>query len=159
MSEQPWDRVAREHRMYEQGIGGPCNCPTCQAARYIATLTPSPASPTPEPVDSPCPHARPSWRMCPHCTGNDGSTTCGKNYGALPAMCRRRAGHDGDCGPGDEREQVEAAFRQARERVRNLAEKERQSEGRTTEMDNIRFRAPATPAPCPNCGREYCHCP
>ncbi len=53
---------------------------------------------------------------------------CGKNYGPLPAMCRRPPNHAGDCGSGSEAEQVIAQFNAARERVRHLAERERLGE-------------------------------
>lgn len=39
-------------------------------ARILALLTdPVPAEPQP-PANLPCPHGRPDWHICPHCTGN-----------------------------------------------------------------------------------------
>jgi hypothetical protein len=77
---------------------------------------------------------------------------CSKPYGALPALCRRGAGHDGDCGPGTEFEQARAQFWEARERVKALAAKERSGEAWSPEWDDLQFRAAAVPLKEPTCG-------
>lgn len=71
--------------------------------------------------------------------------TCGKNYGELPATCRRDAGHGGECGPGSEFEQAKAQFLAARARVLHLAKKERRGEDWDPEWDGLRFTGVAAP--------------
>jgi hypothetical protein len=81
-----------------------------------------------------------------------GEPTCGEPYGPLPAMCRREAGHDGDCGSGTGMERAMAQFKSARDRVAHLAAKERLGEGGREELANLRFSAPSPP-PAWSCPR------
>ena len=68
---------------------------------------------------------------------------CSKPYGALPAMCRRILGHDGECGPGCE---VEHALIRAWEVTAHLRKLEREGEHIPDELWNMRLRdiAPET---------------
>lgn len=53
---------------------------------------------------------------------------CGKSYGPMSVMCRRLAGHVGDCGPSAGDELVTVQLAEARARGKHLQELERKGE-------------------------------
>lgn len=82
---------------------------------------------------------------------------CMRNYGALPAMCRRLAGHEDDCGPGDDVEQAMCAALERTARVRTMElEGERYTQEFWDEMDRLILRGPVVqqPSPTPGTGGE-----